>query len=450
MEPQRLFYALLLVACMCSALPPACALTPEIFRVSPDPFTVSKSGSIVLSAEFNQPMSEGESGNITITRLTQPPLIVFSQSIHSPYVTISYATVNIAPPEPIAASPQPYQVRIPRAAFVASSTGEEFAGENVQWVFYVDATGPVLYNSSVPSALSHESTVNPLLAEISPDNLRSTIAHLSESYPNRFFQSKNGLLAALYVREQYNAIAEHANMNGGNWDVNIQFFAHRWLVPSIIVRVQGRGKASEEVVVLGAHLDSINRQNWTTNVKTGTAPGADDDASGVALGLELFRVLLSSNVVLDRSVEFHVYAAEEEGLYGSSDLAAMYQRAKKKVAGMLQLDQCGYVRDPDNERIALFVDNTDPVLNNFTMQAVSTYQPLPCILSDENGRADSDFHSWTRNGFRASYIAEGPVDDIVYGNDKHTAWDTIDGVSISHVVNIGRAAFGFILELALD
>merc|ERR1711916_96138 len=119
-------------------------------------------------------------------------------------------------------------------------------------------------------------------------------------------------------------------------------------------------------------------------------------------------------------------------------------------AAMLQLDQCGYLRDPAHEVIGLFVDHTDAQLRELMKLAIGAYTSVPYVLSDEAGRADSDFHSWTNNGFRALYIAEGPVDDIVYGNAKHSPHDVIESVSIPHVLNVAHAAVGFVLEVALD
>lgn len=207
--------------------------------------------------------------------------------------------------------------------------------------------------------------------------------------------------------------------------------------------------SKDETIIIGAHLDSINRQNWTVNVATGRAPGANDDGSGIALLLEIFRVLASEHFLPNRSIEFHFYSAEEEGLYGSADIAANYARAGKRVAAMLQLDQCGYLRDPKNETIAVYTDNTDPQLTMLMEEIVNTYATVPAIISNENHRADSDFHSWTNNGFRAAYIAEGPIDDIVFGNDKHTPHDEIRTVSLPHVMHVGRAAVGYLVETSL-
>eukprot|EP01094_Clydonella_sp_ATCC50884_P005726 TRINITY_DN14685_c0_g1_i1.p1 TRINITY_DN14685_c0_g1~~TRINITY_DN14685_c0_g1_i1.p1 ORF type:complete len:481 (+),score=110.11 TRINITY_DN14685_c0_g1_i1:55-1443(+) len=454
-RPLSLYALVLLLSLSCAS----CSNDLRLLRVSPDPgTTVSERSSARLTIAFNEPVSEGASGNVSIYRNSSAHRFlvpVFSQSIHSSYITISEATVTILLDAPLPAGSR-YIVTAASKCFVASSTGDVFEGIALEdeWAFEVTKEGPPFYSSSVPSSLSHADVVKGVIAELDPQHVHDTIAYLSENYLNRFFQSDSGLAAHEWLRAQYQTIVDKYQRGSS---VSVTSYEHRWLMPSLIVHIAADADAtsapynSGEIVVLGAHLDSINRQNWTTNAVTGRAPGADDDASGIAVGLELFRVLMKQRgtFTLARAIEIHAYAAEEEGLYGSADVAASFQRNGARVAGMLQLDQCGYVRDPANERLALFVDNTDPLLNNFTMLNVEQYQSLPCVLSDEDGRADSDFHSWTDNGFRASYIAEGPVDDIVYGNDKHTAYDLLSGVSISHVMSIANAAAGFVLELAL-
>ena len=120
---------------------------------------------------------------------------------------------------------------------------------------------------------------------------------------------------------------------------------------------------------------------------------------------------------------------------------------------MLMLDQCGYVADPEHPVIGVFTDNTDVAVTSLLKQLVTTYSSTPFVVSNEvvNGErmADSDFHSFHTNGYRVGYIAEGPVDDIVYGNSKHTAFDLPAGVNNSHAVQIGGAATAFVLEMVL-
>jgi leucyl aminopeptidase len=230
--------------------------------------------------------------------------------------------------------------------------------------------------------------------------------------------------------------------------INIRQFEHSWRMPSLIVRLKAVNP-SDEVVVIGAHLDSINRQNWRINVWTGRAPGANDDATGVAILMEMFRVFVQHKVrPISRSLEIHIYSGEEEGLYGSRDISAEYFRNHVKVASMLQLDQCGWLRNSSDEKIAIYTDHTDPkltsLLKDLTLEYVSN---ASIIIDNENNRADSDFHSWHINGYRAAYVSEGPIDDIVYGNSKHTSYDFDKTVSMDHVMKFASIAVAYSLEL---
>jgi len=66
------------------------------------------------------------------------------------------------------------------------------------------------------------------------------------------------------------------------------------------------GAKKDELVMVGAHLDS-----W----HTGT--GATDNAAGSAVMMEVMRVLKSLNLKLDRTVRIALWSGEEQGLYGS-------------------------------------------------------------------------------------------------------------------------------------
>jgi leucyl aminopeptidase len=113
-----------------------------------------------------------------------------------------------------------------------------------------------------------------------------------------------------------------------------------------IVRLAGASPtpASPRVIV-GAHYDrcacpSTHGRVLTlpsTNTVPGRpAPGADDNASGVAVLLAALRVLARAARArgLRRAVEFHFYAAEEAGWLGSTAVARAYRRAGVAVHAM--------------------------------------------------------------------------------------------------------------------
>jgi len=74
---------------------------------------------------------------------------------------------------------------------------------------------------------------------------------------------------------------------------------------NVIAEIPGRGRA-DEVVMIGAHLDS-----W----HAGT--GATDNAAGCAVMLEAMRILKTLDLPLERSVRLALWTGEEQGIYGS-------------------------------------------------------------------------------------------------------------------------------------
>jgi bacterial leucyl aminopeptidase len=97
------------------------------------------------------------------------------------------------------------------------------------------------------------------------------------SFHTRFYRSASGAAAASWIQSQLETYAKEAH-NG--WNITISPFTHSWPQNSVIVHMEDIN-ASEDareggVVILGAHLDSIN---WL-NPWFGRSPGADDDGSG--------------------------------------------------------------------------------------------------------------------------------------------------------------------------
>jgi hypothetical protein len=97
-----------------------------------------------------------------------------------------------------------------------------------------------------------------------------------------------------------------------------------------------------EIVLLGAHLDSINKNG---DPVSDSAPGLNDDASGIAGVLSAARVLtsLSKGRKPLRTIRFVLFNAEEAGKVGSRQYVGEPGNVRGLVA-MFQLDMIGYVR----------------------------------------------------------------------------------------------------------
>jgi leucyl aminopeptidase len=98
---------------------------------------------------------------------------------------------------------------------------------------------------------------------------------------------------------------------------------------------------AKEEILLTAHLDSI-----TADVPEGAAPGADDNATGVATLLEAARVLKGRS--FKRTIKLVFFSGEERGLHGSRAYAAAHADELVDAVGVINLDMFGY--DADNDR----------------------------------------------------------------------------------------------------
>jgi hypothetical protein len=108
-----------------------------------------------------------------------------------------------------------------------------------------------------------------------------------------------------------------------------------------VVAIQRGTTDPDRVIVITAHLDSINskvfQSHWKDN--TGDAPGADDDAAGVSAMLEVARVL--SHYKFPATLVYSADAGEEQGLYGGRIIAQYAVDHGWKVEADLNNDMVG-------------------------------------------------------------------------------------------------------------
>ncbi|MGW0807643.1 M20/M25/M40 family metallo-hydrolase [Nonomuraea sp. NPDC002799] len=158
-----------------------------------------------------------------------------------------------------------------------------------------------------------------------------------------------------WLYDEYGRIAA---TSGGRMTVQKQSFVQpvspRVPVPTVITNVvatlRGTQDAGRTYVVSG-HYDSR-----CTDVMNATcdAPGANDDASGVAVALEAARVMAAHE--FDATVVFMAVAGEEQGLYGSAYFAQQAKQNNVDVQGMFTNDIVGSAdgengRDPRSVRV---------------------------------------------------------------------------------------------------
>ena len=140
---------------------------------------------------------------------------------------------------------------------------------------------------------------------------------------------------------------------GGCLEVKTDTFtqapAERVSQPTILTNVYAVLKgadpaAAQRIVLVTGHYDSRNSDNFDV---VHDAPGANDDASGVAVSLECARVL--SKLKFPATIIFLTVAGEEQGLYGSEHFARMARAQSWNIEAVLNNDIVGGNRSPEQD-----------------------------------------------------------------------------------------------------
>lgn len=296
-------------------------------------------------------------------------------------------------------------------------------------------------NLPAPASFSvgQQTLVQSLLPNITEANILATFTHLSTAYNNRYYQNVSGQMSAEWIRDEW---AGHA---AGRSDVTVETVSHSgYIQPSVVLTIQGNSLASE-VVVFGAHLDSI--RSGSNNDANTIAPGADDDASGIASLGEAIRVLLSNGFTPDRTVKFMGYAAEEVGLRGSGDIAQQHADAGTNVVAMMQLDMTAF--NGSVEDIVFISDFTNAELTSFAGQLIDTYLPGVQHSTDQCGYGCSDHASWHNRGFPAVMPFEARFGQ--HNQTIHSGNDTVATLnnSAAHSIKFSRLALAFAVETGM-
>lgn len=121
-----------------------------------------------------------------------------------------------------------------------------------------------------------------------------------------------------------------------------------------------------QIIIVGCHLDSTAARDAGYNPLTDPAPGADDDASGIAAILAIARYLSGFRGRLAHTVRFCFFNAEESGLVGSKAYAAMLKASSAPIKAVVCMDMIGY--NSDAARIfEIHGGYTDPAVRDISV-----------------------------------------------------------------------------------
>ena len=253
------------------------------------------------------------------------------------------------------------------------------------------------------------------------------------------------------------ALCQHLKDIGGKFmspPTRVNFYLGDKLLSNIEAELPGTETRS--CVIISAHFDSTARFDQTTD----PAPGADDDASGVAAVLAAAEAAgqLWTLGTFRHSLRFVLFNAEEDRIHGSQQYAKLQVNLHQKIRAVFQMDMIGYTggfEQPYFEVHSGYATKPGPEIKSIPLRRiiadvtsqVSRLRP-PQLYPNTSGGLDpafdrSDHTSFHARGYAACMISEdaneGPKDNSPEPRSNpnyHTKTDL--DIDYDYAAEIGR------------
>jgi hypothetical protein len=219
-------------------------------------------------------------------------------------------------------------------------------------------------------------------------------------------------------------------LRGFGYDVELQEFTpNNATSPTANVVATLRGTAQADAVyVISSHLDSVQG-----------GPGADDDGSGIAILLELARVLKANPQ--PATIQFAFFTGEESGLLGAREFVRRFVADKINVVGALNNDMVGFANDHR-------MDNTI----RYSSTGIRDVQYAASLLFTRLTLYSAKYYKSTDAQAYTDALGEvvGGIGSypVLSSPHYHQASDVMETINFPQLAETGKATVGAIMYMA--
>ena len=333
---------------------------------------------------------------------------------------------------------------------------------------------------SISFSIDNDALVNAMIGDVRASNIEASIRRMA-GFKTRFFLDPEAFISQAVLRDEWRVLTKDRD------DAKVEFYHHtlpeqakpgpgELAMPSVILTIEG-SEFPDEIIVIGGHADSvayearpfprgepyprrtrqailgihpleaIDGEESTVQVHfvLDEAPGADDNASGIAVITEIIRVLMAHDYRPKRTMKFMAYSAEEARTLGSDEIAREHRAARDNVIGVLNLDMAN-LKGSDDLDFTIIGDFTDTEQNVFLGELAGHYLPSAAWEYTRCTYACSDHGPWNAAGFRASMLFAARFDER--NPYIHTPEDTIEksGGHAENAVTFAQMGLAFLVE----
>lgn len=279
--------------------------------------------------------------------------------------------------------------------------------------------------------------ISEFIEEVNSDSLRHSVEWL-QNMQTRFMLANNRKLVAKNIQNKFIQIG-YPNTKIDSF-YNTRSFnntVYQTWQYNVIATLEG-SVTPNEFCILGAHYDCYTKNVDQFNLTF----GANDNASGVAVILEIARLIHKQAFVPKNSIQFVAFAAEELGLYGSLDFSAKAASSQTNIEMMLNFDMVAHWpgNNPSQWTVNIIDYENSMQLRLRAEKLCSFYTSLKTINNNTNYNR-SDSYSFYRYGYQALFFMSSASD-----NTYHTIDDIASNCNFDYCREVAKASYALVID----
>lgn len=273
------------------------------------------------------------------------------------------------------------------------------------------------------------------LNEISAENIKNTMGWL-QGMNTRFAIADNHREVSQKIKNKFIALGYEVEVDSfqlnNNWNGK---YYQTWQY-NVIATISGNVHP-DSICILGAHYDS-----YTADQPFTIAPGADDNASGIAALMEIARIFKAKSFQPKNTIRFIAFGSEEFMAMGSLDYCSKCVQKGDKIKFMLNNDMIGNGPTNKSDWTLNILDYPDSQQLRKEAEKVSSEFTSLKTVNDNKYSHYSDSYSFYQNGYKAIFF----MSYTNYDEYMHSANDVLTNCNTDICKEIAKISCAILVE----
>lgn len=311
-----------------------------------------------------------------------------------------------------------------------------------------DVFGKSKQNSKVENLKSNslDSLIGICVDEINSDSLKNTMQQL-QNFGTRFMLAPNRKEIALWLQNKFISVGcinieIDSFLTTTNWTINSShhYDTTTWQY-NVIATIPGLYNP-EFTYIVGGHYDCV-----TYDDPMNFAPGADDDASGVAATIEIARVINKIGIIPGATIKLISFAAEEGMIYHTDEYGSLHYvknaiNNNEKIICFITNDMIANSSTSSDWKIDINNHDNNHWLTKLAIEICLNYTSLT-PYNNYQGNAGADDIPFWEVGISTLWIMEHNLSP-----NYHSNTDVVDSCNIDYCTEVTKISAGIIIKAA--